>query len=236
MADNREERLLFLCQDMWVFYSPHVRWWVQIKLWILNHNAWILKKVKCANAIIRGSADFLTLPSASLTSRIPVTGKTDYTIFAGVEHVSAEKAMWFSALPLCVCKNILAGEGLDIQIFCLRSINVSIYSCRKKQGRKFSLQTWSHRGVCQFIFQNNVCICTHTCKHREMFPFGLQDFHYFLHNSPSLAQENKLKCYSVDRFINRKILIKNKAKKKSESNFWRFYLTMSRVWNLQPEP
>lgn len=44
MADNREEHLLFLCQDVWVFYSPHARWWVQIKLWILNHKAGRIKK------------------------------------------------------------------------------------------------------------------------------------------------------------------------------------------------
>lgn len=44
MADNREEHLLFLCQDMGVFYSPHVRWWVRIKLWILNHKAQRIKK------------------------------------------------------------------------------------------------------------------------------------------------------------------------------------------------
>lgn len=29
-------------------------------------------------------------------------------------------------------------------------------------------------------------------KHGETFPVGLQDFHYFMHNSPGQAQEKKL--------------------------------------------
>lgn len=49
--------------------------------------------------------------------------------------------------------------------------------------------------------------------------------------------EPTVKFYSVDGSINPKILIKNQAKQKeSESNSWWFYLTMSKVWNLQPEP
>lgn len=44
MADNREEHLPFPWQDLPVFYSPHVRWWVQIKLQIRNHKAGRIKK------------------------------------------------------------------------------------------------------------------------------------------------------------------------------------------------
>lgn len=56
------------------------------------------KEAKRANAIIGGSADFLVLPSASLTSWIAVAGRIDDTISAGVENGSAAG---FPALALC---------------------------------------------------------------------------------------------------------------------------------------
>lgn len=58
MADNREEHLLFLCQDTWVFHSSRARWWAQIKLRILNHKA---PKNKKSNAQ-------MPLPEAQLIS------------------------------------------------------------------------------------------------------------------------------------------------------------------------
>lgn len=199
MADNREEHLLLLWQDTWVFYSPCVSWWVQIKLGGLNHKAGSIKKSNVQ--MPRSEAQLISWHRHQHPwhHEFHLQGKTDDTIFfcrGGIRLCWGCSVIFcLGFVCVCVCRHVPGGEGLDIQIF----LPLSWFSLgqKKKKEIRGRVENSGHKfdliGVSvSLIFNIIYVMCTHRHKQREMFPFGLQDFITVC--TAALVKLRRMKC------------------------------------------